>query len=141
MAHQYKFPNAALLLLSVLASNFAAAAGTDPADPCKSQSNTLELNECAARTLEARDKALNLAYQNLLKKLVPDDQYDKTDYATTRKYLIEAQKNWIRYRDADCSGQYVLYAEGSIRNIVALNCQIEKTEQRTKELNHWVMGD
>ncbi|MBC3881608.1 DUF1311 domain-containing protein [Undibacterium sp. LX40W] len=134
------------LLTIVITAAFGAAlsltsinglAAEQSADPCKTQANTLEINECGKQELAKKDKELNAAYQQLMKKLAPADKSDDTKYAEVKKQLIEAQKNWIKYRDADCSAKYTLYEQGSIRGIVHLSCLREKTEQRTKELLNW----
>jgi uncharacterized protein YecT (DUF1311 family) len=54
-------------------------------DPCKSQKTTIEMNDCAKQELAKDDKQLNLAYQNLLKKLAPSDKLDDTDYTEVKK--------------------------------------------------------
>lgn len=134
------------LFISIITAAFSAALGLtslssiaaeQAADPCKTQANTLEINECGKQELAKKDKELNAAYQQLMKKLAPADKSDDTKYAEVKKQLIEAQKNWIKYRDADCSAKYTLYEQGSIRGIVHLSCLREKTEQRTKELLNW----
>lgn len=134
------------LFISIITAAFSVAlsltslssiAAEQAADPCKTQANTLEINECGKQELAKKDKELNAAYQQLMKKLAPADKSDDTKYAEVKKQLIEAQKNWIKYRDADCSAKYTLYEQGSIRGIVHLSCLREKTEQRTKELLNW----
>lgn len=124
-----------LLTFCILA---AGAAFAEDADPCATQRNTGEIDECGKQTLARKDKELNAAYQELLKQLVADDKSDSTDYAETRKLLLEAQRNWIRFRDADCRGHLVLYAAGSMRGAVHYGCLIDRTEQRTWELRHWI---
>jgi uncharacterized protein YecT (DUF1311 family) len=107
------------------------------ADPCATQDNTIQINECLAATHAARDKALNAAYQDLLKRLVPADRFDTTDYPRARKHLIDAQRAWISFRDNDCKGRLVLYEAGTIRGAVYAGCLIEHTEQRTRALQVW----
>ena len=107
------------------------------ADPCKTQDNTIEINECGKIELAKKDKELNAAYQALIKRLAPSDKSDDTNYTEIKKQLVEAQRNWIKYRDADCSAKYTLYEQGTIRGIVHLSCLKAKTEQRTKELLEW----
>ncbi len=114
-----------------------ANAETNTADPCKTQANTIEINECAKSELAKKDKALNAAYQMLIKKLAPADKFDDINYTEVTKQLLEAQKNWIKYRDADCKAKYTLNEQGTMRGIVHLSCLIERTEQRTKELLNW----
>jgi uncharacterized protein YecT (DUF1311 family) len=61
------------------------------------------------------DKQLNDAYQKLLAKLAPTDQAK----------LKKAQRAWVAFRDLDCA--WVDATE-------PLNCKIERTDSRTKEL-------
>lgn len=123
-----------LALLVAASSTFAQG------DPCKTQRNTMEMNDCAQQTLAKKDKELNVAYQALVKSLKADDKSDSTDYAGTKQLLQQAQRAWVQFRDADCKAKYTLNAGGTIRDIVALSCQIEHTEQRTKELKDWNKG-
>ena len=125
---------------ALLASLLCFATGAtfaQPVDPCATQRNTVEINECGKLTLIQKDKELNAAYQKLLRKLVPSDKSDDTSYEDVKKLLIEAQRNWIRFRDADCKGQLRLHEGGTIRGAVYLGCLAERTEQRTKELLKW----
>ncbi len=106
-------------------------------NPCQTQRNTIEINDCAKLTLAEKDKALNAAYQKLLGSLVAEDKTDKANYADVRKQLVEAQRAWISYRDNDCKAKYTLYEMGTIRGAVYWGCMIERTEQRTSELQRW----
>ena len=125
------------MTFTYIAPTWASQAYAQAADPCKTQDNTIEINECGKIELAKKDKELNAAYQALMKRLAPSDKSDDTKYGDIKKQLVEAQKNWIKYRDADCSAKYTLYEQGSIRGIVHLSCLKEKTEQRTKELLVW----
>ena len=110
------------------------------ADPCQTQMNTVEINACAKMTLAEKDKALNAAYQALVKSLVAKDKSDTTNYPQIRKQLAEAQRNWIKFRDNDCKAKLGFNEGGSIRGAVHLGCLTERTEQRTNELENWVDG-
>jgi uncharacterized protein YecT (DUF1311 family) len=113
-------------------------ASAQTADPCKTQSNTVEMDACAKQTLTRQDKALNEAYQKLMKSLVPDDKDDRTDYTDVRKKLVDAQRAWITYRDNDCKAKLRLNENGTMRGVIYLGCLSDRTEQRTKELLQWV---
>jgi uncharacterized protein YecT (DUF1311 family) len=119
---------------ALLATTTAFAAESDP---CATQRNTIEINECAAAKLAAKDKELNAAYDKLLKTLAPKYKEDTTDYAAITEKLVEAQRDWIKFRDNDCDAKYRLNAGGTIRGLVSLNCRIEHTELRTKQLRRW----
>ena len=126
-------------LLLIAATNAAAQAS----DPCTTQRNTIEIDECAKLTVAQKDKELNVAYQKLLKRLAPADKADKADttnYAEVKKHLIEAQRNWLKFRDSDCKGQLILNENGTTRGAVYFGCLTERTEQRTKELRKWAEG-
>jgi uncharacterized protein YecT (DUF1311 family) len=124
-------------LLTAVLALAATNAHAQVADPCATQRNTIEIDECGKLTLAKKDKELNAAYQKLMKSLVADDKSDTTDYAEVRKKLLEAQRNWVKFRDSDCKGQLTLHANGTIRGAVYFGCLTERTEQRTKELLKW----
>ena len=106
-------------------------------EPCRTR-NTTEINQCAQQALARKDRELNDAYQSLLKSLEPAGKGDAVDYAATRKLLQQAQRAWVQFRDNDCKAKYMLNAGGTSRDIVSLGCQIEHTEQRTKQLREWL---
>lgn len=105
--------------------------------PCRTR-NTAEINQCAQQALERKDRELNTAYQALLKSLDPPGRADAVDYAGARRLLQQAQRAWVQFRDNDCKAKYTLNAGGTVRDIAALGCQIEHTEQRTKQLKSWL---
>lgn len=124
-------------LLTILLALAATGASAQTADPCATQNNTLEINACGKLTLEKKDKELNAAYQQLMKRLVSEGKGDDTNYAEVKKHLTEAQRSWIKFRDSDCKGMLTFYESGTIRGSVYYRCLAERTEQRTKELLAW----
>lgn len=48
--------------------------------------------------------------------------------------LLDAQRAWIAFRDADCGLIYTIWADGSIRTVLAADCQMRKTAQRALEM-------
>jgi uncharacterized protein YecT (DUF1311 family) len=126
-----------LALLFFFVPIAAASAAAEEAGPCAKQRNTIEINECAAGKLAAKDKELNAAYDKLLKSLAPKYKEDTTDYAAIKEKLVEAQRDWIKFRDNDCDAKYRLNAGGTIRGLVSLSCKIEHTALRTKQLRRW----
>ncbi|MDM0104166.1 lysozyme inhibitor LprI family protein [Variovorax sp. J22R24] len=76
-----------------------------------------------------------------MKSLASDDKTDATDHAGTKKLLQQAQRAWVQFREATAvPTKYTLNAGGTIRDIAALSCKIEHTEQRTKQLKDWNKG-
>ncbi len=84
--------------------------------------NTADLVQCVGRLAAAWDRRLNLAYQDHMAGL-PEAQ---------RTRLRDAQRLWIRYRDANCA--FYANGEGSISRVQAAECMRIMTAQRTREL-------
>jgi uncharacterized protein YecT (DUF1311 family) len=72
--------------------------------------------------LVTADEQLNAVYQQILKKMHPEDQ------AKFRK----AQRAWIAFRDLDCAWSFAR---------VPLDCKIIRTEERTKALEETYFSD
>lgn len=130
---QQAFVFIAVMLVSI-------TAWSQGADPCGTARNTIEINECAKRTLAQRDKELNAAYQNLVKSLASSDSSDVTNYDEVKENLLNGQRHWMHFRDNDCRAKYLLNVSGTIRDAVHLSCLIEHTEQRTRQLLDWNAG-
>lgn len=73
------------------------------------------------------------------------DDLLNTEYKSTRAFLgsqdpalqdslLEAQRAWIGFRDAECALDYARWQGGSIRSIVFANCMMTMTPRRTLEL-------
>lgn len=75
------------------------------------------------------DKELNLVYNKIIKKL------NETD----KKNLIESQRAWIKFRDLNCKfiSQDPGDGGGPYENKMKLDCLIQSTIGRTKELKNW----
>jgi uncharacterized protein YecT (DUF1311 family) len=108
-----------------------------PVVNCAAPTTTIDLNTCAKKDFEKKDKELNIAYQALMKTLTPSKPIGMINYPEVRRQLTNAQQDWIRFRDNDCDAKYRLRQDGTIRTIVYLSCKTEHTEQRTKQLLNW----
>ncbi len=78
------------------------------------------------------DKELNVVYIKLKKELNEND----------KKNLIEAQKAWIKFRDLNCKfrSQDPGDGGGPYTNKMKIDCLIQETEKRTKELKGLIGG-
>jgi uncharacterized protein YecT (DUF1311 family) len=99
----------------------AAPACADELQECN-QLDTVGIVECLQLKTAAWDARLNAAYRKAM-ELAEDEQ---------RERLREAQRLWLRYRDANCG--YYGARQGSIRLIEAAECMRSMTESRTREL-------
>lgn len=87
---------------------------------------TLGISECLMAEAAAWDDLLNREY-----KLTRDAFADQPGLPDR---LLEAQRAWIAFRDAECTLAYDSYGGGSMRVIAAADCRLRHTARRTLEL-------
>lgn len=86
---------------------------------------------------ERADGELNRTYQKVLKALSrPRDEY--VDYPSLKSKFVEAQRQWVHFLNDECSAWYLINEAGADRNLDMLTCQIDRTRDRTRELNVWL---
>lgn len=90
--------------------------------PCGNQPNTIAIVECVEAKTKLWDQRLNKAYKELPQRL------DAGQLAP----LKEAQRLWVKYRDANCG--FYGSGEGTIRQIQAAECRRSMTQDRALEL-------
>jgi uncharacterized protein YecT (DUF1311 family) len=111
---------AALLLTTCASSAFAL--------DCKNALSTPEINECASIEQKKVEDKLNKVYQRIVKSV---------DNAEAKKSLVEAQRAWVKFRDADCKAVYQKWIEGTIRGVMFTGCMQNRAETRIKELEDY----
>ena len=78
-----------------------------------------------SQELEKKESDLNTLLLNLKNTLSSDDQ----------KALESSQADWIKFRESNCSFKSKKESEGGVlANKLFIDCKIEATELRTKEL-------
>ena len=87
--------------------------------------STQDMVECIVSEYKTQDARLNNAYKLLQQKLSAD----------RKKQLLEAQRLWIKYRDANCSFYYDPDG-GSMARLSANDCMMTSTAIRAKELEN-----
>jgi uncharacterized protein YecT (DUF1311 family) len=108
---------------------YAAPADTSPLSPAfsacmdKSGGTTIGMKECIAAEDKKQDVRLNKAYLAALKVLAP----------ARKKQLRDAQRAWVKFRDADCSFLYDPDG-GTLAGITSADCFMQKAAQRAVEL-------
>lgn len=119
---------AALLLIGTPA--LLSAQDDDP-EFCPEGRTQLDMNNCAAAELEAADSVLNRTYQRLLRVIEPG----RVDA------LREAQRAWIRFRDAECELQSSEFEGGSMRPAVHALCLADLSKKRAEALEDMLSAD
>ena len=108
----------AVVLLGAAAFAFAGDAG----NPDECDGSTPEIVDCLMAQHARWDKELTIAYQRAIK--------DAT--AAEKDKLREAERAWIKYRDANCA--YYAAGEGTIARINTAACMRDMTKARAEEL-------
>jgi uncharacterized protein YecT (DUF1311 family) len=114
---------ATIMLLTVLYSGSVAAS------PCADQTQR-GLDACAGAARDKADAALSGAYKQIVACLA--DNPGKT------KRLIEAEKAWIGFRDAECSFANSDTEGGSIHSMEVTLCEEKLTNIRAQQLRSYL---
>jgi len=94
-------------------------------DKCYDAAKTqAALNECADASLKKSDKKLNGLYTQIEARLKDD--------ANTKKLLVQAQRDWNKFRDAECNFQTAIAAGGSMMPMLIARCMDDLTQSRVK---------
>ena len=89
----------------------------------KPGSTTLGMIECTTTETQRQDAQLNKAYKALMAELKPP----------RRAQLQDAQRAWLKYRDANCA----FYADldgGTLARVNANSCLLTATAERVRAL-------
>lgn len=92
--------------------------------------NQGDLNECADAAFKKSDKKLNELYKQIEARLKDD--------ADTRKLLVQAQRDWVKFRDAECSFQTAEAAGGSMMLMLVAQCMDILTQSRIKNFQGYL---
>jgi uncharacterized protein YecT (DUF1311 family) len=117
-------PVVAISICLLAAVSFSAQQMNEPDSPCFNVGVTYDAVECLLKAKESSDAALNSIYQEIRKRLEGDDA----------KRLVETERLWIQYRDANCEAERALYEPGTAAQPAYLACIEAMTRARTKEL-------
>ena len=89
----------------------------------KAGGTTFGMIECISTEGQRQDAQLNKAYKALMAELPPP----------RRAQLLEAQRAWIKYRDANCAFYYDPDG-GTLARVNANSCMLTATADRAHEL-------
>jgi uncharacterized protein YecT (DUF1311 family) len=97
---------------------------------CANASDQATMNQCAGQEYKAADKELNAVYQQITARL--------KDNAEGKKLLVNAQRAWIGFRDAECNFSASGVAGGSVYPLIYSNCMTSVTKVRTEALKQYL---
>ena len=84
----------------------------------------LEMNETANIKYKKADAELNKVYKQLIAVLDRDE----------KPLLIQAEKDWVKFRDSHCKFDASQYDGGSIKPLIYSTCLEELTRKRIAEI-------
>ena len=101
------------------------------------------MNLCAVREYEAADAALNQQWTTTVARMRAldtevDGEFDKQPghYET----LLEGQRAWLRFRDAQCLSESFMARGGSMQPMLDSQCKTYMTVLRTEQLRALAAG-
>lgn len=91
---------------------------------CPDARTQYDMNLCAARMHARADTVLNERYQQLVRLMAPAPRRVQA--------LREAQRAWIRFRDAECGFEASEFEGGSMQPMIDALCRADLTEKRAE---------
>jgi uncharacterized protein YecT (DUF1311 family) len=95
-----------------------------PEAPCRHAGSNAETAQCFDQEYKRADHELNRVYAEVRAALAPAD----------RRNLEDAERAWLKYRDATCAAERSLYDGGTGAFPAYSACLEEETRQRTNDL-------
>jgi uncharacterized protein YecT (DUF1311 family) len=124
--------NLKIALATIYISGFTALSSILPVSAetqinCVDLKSNAEYKECAYREYQAADRKLNQVYKPIFSSLT----------GKHRQQLVNAQSNWIKFRDANCDFEVYQTRGGSVSSGFLSTCLERMTWSRTRELQEW----
>lgn len=99
-----------------------AAAGEAPTPACERAETTADMRACLSGALRAAERDMQRYLEAARREARPPEALEKSQAA------------WGAYRDAACRAAAGQYEGGSLRPVVALDCLLRLTRERTLEI-------
>lgn len=119
--------------LLAITSPQTAIAQSDDLD-CSNPQNQTTMNRCAFLDFEEADLELNAIWPAARKANATFAQYLTEERKADANALLEAQRAWIKFRDAHCTSIAMPNAGGTIYPLIYNSCRANVTRQRTEQL-------
>lgn len=109
-----------------------------PHGSCTAASTQPAMYECLNAELKKFDAQLNTAYQNLLSRYEKNSVQSSSTAETQHIHLKNAQRAWIKMRDASCDFETYESRTGSGFGTIHTACLLKQTQQRVEYLNGFI---
>jgi len=97
---------------------------------CADAEGQAAMNQCADAAFKKSDQRLNELYRQIEARL--------SDDADAKKLLVQAQRDWVKFRDAECSFQTAGAAGGSVVPHLVAVCMDGLTQTRVKDFEGYL---
>ena len=94
---------------------------------------TLGMSMCASAETDIWDEFLNADYKaamKLARELDAEEAGGFPEFARRAESLRDAERAWLKFRDAQCGFEYARWGAGSMRHVAGSNCWLEMTARR-----------
>jgi uncharacterized protein YecT (DUF1311 family) len=113
----------------------------EPTLDCENAMTQADMNQCAFKDYQSADAELNAQWQKTSSVMKSRDENFESEYDTRSGYfdtLLEAQRAWLGYRDAQCRSEGYVARGGSLEPLLVSSCMAHLTRLRTAELEELV---
>jgi uncharacterized protein YecT (DUF1311 family) len=127
-----------MILLPLL---LAAAPADDPPWNCKDPGPQQEMNYCAHQDYLKADAEMNAQWKKTAAVMKQQDEGWESSWDDRPGFfdtLLEAQRAWLKFRDAQCTSEGYIFRGGSMEPFMVSTCKRALTDERTKQLNELV---
>jgi uncharacterized protein YecT (DUF1311 family) len=98
---------------------------------CHNDGSGQDAYVCAKQGADAADAKLSETYQHALARLSGSDNLERA-----KSSLIESERAWVKFREADCVVQDRIFEQGLMRRAMVEMCLKSHSEQRTTDLQN-----
>lgn len=127
------------LPLALMALVLPGRAGAQDAD-CAAPQTQAEMNACAYQDWEAADAALNALWPQARAVTKAQDADLPDELKGADQALLNAQRAWITFRDAQCASEGFAMRGGSAEPLLIYGCMASLTEDRVENLRAVIEG-
>jgi uncharacterized protein YecT (DUF1311 family) len=100
------------------------------AQDCANATSQMAMNVCADQAYRKTDAELNAVYSQITDRLKHDKE--------ATELLVNAQKAWLAFRDAECTFATSASAQGSVYPMLVTQCRNGLTSKRIDELKTYL---
>jgi uncharacterized protein YecT (DUF1311 family) len=104
---------------------------------CDQNQAAVPLAQCISEEYKLLDLKLNTIYKTAIGRFAKAD-LSQPDRMKAKAQFIAAQREWIRFRDADCAAIYTLQGGGDGSKFAELDCLSQLTEQRMTNIDTYL---